>query len=109
MVWRELVWHVLSDSVVVEGSIDVVDEEGRERIQAFLFPFDGESDVLPVVELNIKLTVNHCVAIGVAELELVLGDGHGHMDVGLCVIWVVVAGASEQSSVSVWFDPHAYG
>jgi hypothetical protein len=28
------------------------------------------------------------VAKGVAELELVLGDGH--MDVGLCVIWVVV-------------------
>jgi hypothetical protein len=38
-----VVWHVLSDPVVVEGSnIDVVDEEGRERIQAFLFPFDGE-------------------------------------------------------------------
>jgi hypothetical protein len=37
-----VVWHVLSDPVSWGSNIDVVDEEGRERIKVFLFPFDGE-------------------------------------------------------------------
>jgi hypothetical protein len=82
-----VVWHVLSDPVSWGSNIDVVDEEGRERIKVFLFPFDGERTCCQSRTQH-KADCRTSVAKGVAELELVLGDGH--MDVGLCVIWVVV-------------------
>jgi len=100
-----VVWHILSDALVVLASnVGVVNEHGCERAKRVLIPLDGKCSVLPVVEFNRQARVEVCFwSIGVVVFKFVLTDAEA--DVSLGVVWIISAAAREESSVSVWFNP----